>query len=90
MAVFLPAVKSALAECTGEQSKVLAAYVDTVEKGFLVEMKKQKKISSRMKTLVILFQMGGLGLAMIVFWFYPINRARSLETRRKLDERRHG
>ncbi len=88
VAMFLPAVKSALAEGDEQQARMLTAYVDTVENGFLVEMNKQKKISSRMKTLVVLFQVGGLGLAMVVFWFYPINRARSEETRRKLDERK--
>ncbi|MDF7822609.1 MFS transporter [Pontiellaceae bacterium B12227] len=85
---FLSDIQTTLAEGAGEQSERLKAYVETVESVYLVDMEKQKKISARMKVLIIAFQAGGLGLAMIVFWFYPINRARAEETRRKLDERK--
>ncbi len=41
-----------------------------------------------MKDMVVGFQVVGFIIAIIAFWFYPISRERSVETRRRLESRR--
>jgi GPH family glycoside/pentoside/hexuronide:cation symporter len=65
----------------------VAAYVASVEKGFVVEFTEQKRIALLMKKLIIGCQVVGLIAAMAVFAFYPITRQRAMETRRLLDQR---
>ncbi len=85
---YLAQVKAFSEKASAQQQQKLAAYVTEVERGYLPDMEKQKNISYRMKVLIIVFQLIGFGVAMIVFAFYPITRAHSMEVRRQLDERK--
>jgi hypothetical protein len=77
-----------IVDAPAAQQELLTPYMASVESGYRVDMAKQKDISYKMKVLIIVFQLVGFGLAMIIFSFYPITRARSEEVRRKLDERK--
>lgn len=85
---FLREVEQFAATASPEMATKLGAYVEQVESGFLVDMPHQQRIAFKMKVLVIGFQVAGFAAAIAIFAFYPINRKRAEETRRKLAERR--
>lgn len=45
------------------------------------------EVAATLKTLYLVIQLAGLALGLAVFWFYPISRARSEQTRRMLEAR---
>ncbi len=85
---YLAAIDVYAATAPSGMKSTLAAYAQDVKSGFMADLALHTKIGSNMKALVIGFQVIGFLVAIIILAFYPINRARSEETRRKLEERK--
>jgi Na+/melibiose symporter-like transporter len=58
----------------------LAGYTDTT-RSLSVDMLKSMWLS------LIVIQTVCVGIALLILWYYPLTRAKSAETRRRLDER---
>lgn len=86
--LYLTAVKAYEPEASESMQAELATFVQMANDGFLTDYKEQKRVALLMKKLIIGCQAVGLVMAMVIFVFYPITRARAEETRRLLDERK--
>jgi GPH family glycoside/pentoside/hexuronide:cation symporter len=68
-------------------SEEFSTYRANAEQEFVHDFGEQKSVSQRMKGMVVVFQVIGLGIAAMIMLAYPITRKRSEETRRQLDAR---